>query len=76
MTYTNNSKYTKSSSDNIEGIETLGFSDKDSKNIKNKLANLRPNVSSVKALSTSDVVMLVHYGHYMALANVLIVKDL
>ena len=76
MTYANNSKYTKSSSDSVKGIETLGSSDKDSKNIKNKLANLRPNVSSTKVPSISNVTVLVYYNYYIALANTLIVKDL
>ena len=50
MTYTNDSKYTKSGGDSIEGIETLGSSNKNSENVKNKLANLRPNVSCVRRL--------------------------
>jgi len=76
ITYVNNSKYAKSSGNSVEGIETLGSSNKDSENVKNKLADLRPNVSGVKVLSISDVTVLVYYGYYVALANILTAEDL
>ena len=76
VTYANDSKYTKNNSDSVESTETLGLDYKDNNNIKDKLANLRANISSTKALSTSNITILVYYSYYIALANTLTAEDL
>ena len=57
-------------------MELLGSNSKDSKNIKDKLANLKDNISSIEALGVSGITMLVCCGYYVALANILMAKDL